>query len=572
MAKPEEKKQDAKQQRSRSNKGKGAKPKRGNSRKPQRTGEGSKPQRQGEEIVDTALDMEKSKSNPYSWYSKNAQFTTDAGNIAAAEPLGMLLKNDNGDVITIPGLMALHFIPTIGYSADLQSPFNRQVIRFRTFLRSIQRASEAYDSADIGMYMMTMDSAYMFWALMRRAYRVALLYTPMNKYYPRQLLAAMGFDPSIADQLADFRMYINKFALSLGAFAMPQDFDINARHMWMCEGLYLDAENTRAQTYLFVPELFWTYNNTVETGSQLEPIWWQQQNTDVVTLHTLDQVKQIGTSIITAFTNDSDTALISGDVYRAYNGRVRQLDEVGDMDQIAPIYDRTVLSQIENATIVGSPVISTMVITQDPSINGGAILFKPSFYCQSSFPASDSVTVYTAGSWAFKNRAVNFHEDSPTPEQAIEATRLTVSTTTPITDNQNVPVTVDIFGADIVVSKLIYRFNPVTYPAFNALIIKANDYYLYYSGSAEDSPRRLIARNSLSAMALETAFDWHPIAGVFESSYTGSAGSLSSDLLYYNGDVDNLTYVSAEKLALMHEAAMWSLFTIPDPDHVAVMG
>lgn len=545
-----------------------------NYRKPQRTGRGNKQDRRDEEIVDTALRGERSTSNPYSWYSKNAQFTADAGNLASALPLGALITNTNGDVITVPGIMALHFIPTIGYSADLSSPFNRQVIRFRTFLRSIQRASEAYDSADVGMYFMTMDSAYMYWSLMRRAYRCALLYTPMNKYYPRQLLAAMGFDPDdIQNNLAEFRMYINKFALSLSAFSMPESFDINSRHMWMCEGLYLDSDTTRAQTYLFVPSMFWTFNNTVETGSQLEPIWWQDQSSTSVTLHTLEQVQQIGNSIITAFNNDSDTALISGDIYRAYNGRIRKLAETAELEAIVPIFDKTVMMQIENATVVGSPVISTMKITQDPTVNGGAIMFQPSFYCQMKFTsASSGINYYSAGSWQFTDRAVNFHNDSPSPEEAIEATRLTVSRSTALGNNQNIPVNVDVFGADIVIAKFIYRFNPVTFPAYQALEIKSCDYQ--FVGFQDNVANPYITRNYMSAMCLETQFDWHPISGVFETlGTTGSTGSVSScDLVYYFGDVDNLTFVNIDKLKWMHEASMWSLFTIPDPDNVAVMG
>lgn len=524
----------------------------------------SKNQRRAKEIADSAVDM--SKTNDFNWYNAFPQFTKDAGSLAFGIPLGQPIVKANGDYMFIPGIMSLQFYPGIGYSKDMSSPINRSAVRFYTYLRNIQKAAAKYDSADVMMYLMALDSCYMFHSLMRRAYGAAQLFTPVNKYYPKQILSLMGFDPSIADDLAAFRAYINQFAISLGSYTVPGNIDIFNRHQWMCEGLYLDGVGEKAQTYMFVPEGFWKFNNTVTTGSQLDFVPWMAQDTNTTTLHTLSQVQAIGKSLINAILNDEDTGNISGDIYSAWgpNG-VKKMVETPEGLQVIPVYDETVLSQIENATIMGVYSSSyTPVISQSPEVGNGAIIYTPKFK-----GVTDAKTAYVNGSsspsgaslygqplFTAPGAFLNMHVSQPTPEQVIEATRLMVDVNTGMgVTTSHEDISPSTMGADVVSRTKIGVFDYTTGNTIGmrTIVHTSNGIYMGDGGP------------SIEYLALNTVFDWSPMQWVYKLTQNGESGNwiYGIDINRPGADIDNLTYVSATQLEMMHEAVMLSLFNIP---------
>lgn len=532
----------------------------GKGRKPMRTGTGNKNQRRDEEMVDTALKQYKSTSNPYAWYANFPNYAKDVATIAFGLPLGQPLNIGRGDVITAGGVMNLWFCPSIGYSSDLTSPINRQATRFYTYLRSIQRAASSYDSADVMMYMIAMDSLYTYWAYLRRAYGVAQLFTPTNKYYPRRLLQAMGIDPSIANNLADFRAFINRFALNIGRFAMPKNFDIIQRHMWMTSGLYVDSQTTRAQTYMFTPSILFKYNNTVTTGSQLEGQALASFTTTPVS-RDLTSLIAYANILLNAVENDEDTMNISGDIYRAYGpGGLMTVEETPDNYAIVPIYDETVLSQIENAVIAGYPAATTSsseltmpVITQDPSVNGGAIIFTPTVRSRPTVIGSNAGANIPV---LYDKSVINMHMDSPTPEQVMEATRLVVSanTTASLIGAGDTSVALTACGTDIINYVEIAVFNPDNPAAVRLLNFNTNT--IWY----ELSTGTIANTAGFDLMGIINQFDWAPM--LYLASYSGTTGNVTQ----IEADIDNITALSYQQLGYIHEAALLSVLDIQAPD------
>lgn len=523
-------------------------------------GNSTRNQRREKEAIDSMVHV--SESNPFAWYDKNSQFTKDAAALPFGTPLGANILVGSSDHVTMAGVMRISYYPTVGYSKDLTSPINRQSFKLYNHLRGIMKAAAAYDAADIMMYLMAADSMFSFWALMRRAYGVAQLYTPLNRYYPRLLLAAMGFDPSIANNLAEFRAYINKFALSLGSFVVPESFDITARHMWMNSGLYLDSETTRAQTYVFCPNNFWIFDNTVTTGSQLKPAYWQVQGANTPTLHNLSDIQAFGDAMLNAVINDQDSIMISGDLSRAYEGRNRKLEMTEEGYVVLPIFDRTVLSQIENATICGDVVDATPTnfrITQDPSVNNGAIIFRPYFKVGEIQNTSGSRFWYPE--MTLTNRVLNIHSDSPNTEQVMEATRLMAAVSSPLDDSftESTPFQLDVIPADVVSGIWIFRYNPDTYPAYNTLAIKRQNMCFTNGGNGLLGTTALLSY--FQSEVLKRQFDWAPLTYIYQ--YVSD--TLALNLLDISGEIDNLTIIDAQQLQNLHEAAMWSLFTIDQP-------
>lgn len=510
----------------------------------------TKGQRQAKEVEDTAFEM--SKSNPSLWYKRFPQFMKDAATLPFSQPLGQLvdyLNNTNnvnikGAIVAVPGVKVLTFAPSIGWSEDNTSPINRSATRFFTYLRNIQKAAARYDSQDVMMYMMALDGCYTFYHLMRRAYGAAKLWSPVNKYYPKAILVGSGFSTDLLDNLAEFRAYINKFALNLGQFTTPKDFELTSRHEWMCEGLYYDSNNTKAQTYMFAPQGFWIYDNTVATGSQLAWEDWLGTAANP-TLHDLDSIKAFGNKLIANLVGDEDTGFISGDIYAAYgpNGS-KQLEETPENYGILPMYDMTVLSQIENATLLGGWGYQyTPVISQDPSVNSGAIIFKPKF---SSY--------YVAAASGFANlqyqlaNVINLHIDSPTPDDVVEATRLMCGA--PTAASLRAPAaTSGALELHALPADLIFTMQTITINPATDKLVKSVVY------------TNVVTKNSADIVEVTLQngqFDHAPMLRAFNPAENGNYTFAG-----FFGDVDNITVLPDWQLTNMHEAAMLSLFDIP---------
>lgn len=524
-----------------------------------------KPQRQAAEIADTAMEM--SKSNPYAWYANFPNYADDVAKLAFGVPVGQAVYVQGNDWVASDGIMGLYFTPSIGISKDNTSAVNRQATRIFTYLRSIQRSAANYDSADLMMYLLGIDSLYMYWAMLRRIYGVAQLFTPTNKYYPKRILNAMYVDPSIINNLADFRAYINRFALNVGRFAMPKDFDITARHMWMCEGLYLDSNTRRAQTYLFMPMYFYQWDNTVTEGSKLSG----QLFVDYVGLTggsgtpwTFEKLVEFGEKLLDNFNNDDDTMRISGDLYRAYEGNLMAVEETPANYAIAPVYDETVLSQIENITIGGffragaSNTSAVPEITQDPSVNNGAIIFNPYLSFGGNLNIGDITSPLYARNYAAytQNAVLNSHKDAPTSEDVMEMTRLQTRmapTSAPWTSVVNVGTEVGIANADIVnfVALIVpARGNTAGYSILNTL---TNTIWCKSDGTPYEA-------NAASLLAHFMQFDWAPL--LYIVLYSGGS---SADLQSIGADLDNFTVASYDQLKNISDAAMLSLLDSPAP-------
>lgn len=513
----------------------------------------TKSERRAKEAEDTVAKM--SKENPYEWHSKFKTFSDDAANFPFATPLARSLGFGDDRIVT-PGVMEIRFIPTIGYSADQRSPINRSASRFRTYLRSVQKASADYDSADIMIILMAVDSLLMFHQMCTRAYDVCQLYTPVNKYYPDSLLLAMGIDPSIKYDLSRFRLFINQLGINLTRFIMPDNFDINYRHQWMCEGLYLDADNERAQTYLFVPEGFWQYSNTGATGSKLIwKSWFKSPNTT-----DLDGIIQFATSMLNALSNDDDVDIINGDLYSAYGSAgTKGIKQVADLETVIPVYDPVVLSMIENATLVGgfSPTY-TPEITQDPSVNGNGLIFQPTFAGNTTFAYAKDAANYFPN--VFFNRAgapglvMNMHLTSPSSEAVMEASRLMVCSTTAggPASTAGAEFSPDVFGSDVACSMNIWYYSTIS------------GNLVSYRIGTNGVPRTMgeaggLTPNLTQMFGFVMPFDWAP----FLWGYTLNNNN-QVNIEEALGDLDNATFIAASQLNNVHEASLLSLFDVPE--------
>ena len=479
-----------------------------------------------------------SKSNPVSYYTKFNTFAKDAANLPFSLPVGAPVPLDctvNGKNFTttlyVPGVMRLAYMPTIGVSNDFTSPINRSSIRFYTYMRSNQKASASYDHQDITMMMTAMDSCYMFHAMCRRLYGIVRDFTPVNLYYAKALCGACGaIYGDLIDNLQDFRAWINQFAYNLGQYAMPRGMTFFERHQWMAEGIYVDSHTEKAQTYIFVPDGFWRYDNTVTTGSQCVYEPFLERGTSAPKQYTVKMLMEFGDKLLNAISNEADFAVISGDIYNFYGGDVYQLPYVDENYQVLPAYDEVVLSQIENATIFGVNG-QGLAITQNPAVNQGAIIFAPDMMEYSHHLPT----------------MLNMHKDHPTSDDVIEATRLV---TVCSADGKVVTC-----GTEIIVQANVFTVNPAT-GNFRSNPITTN--FTHINTSESSTYNDMIGR--MLDILLMAQFQHAPQYMVTHESTKEGVTTYTLDGTSW--DVDNMQTVPTSYLQNINMACLLSQFEV----------
>lgn len=525
------------------------------------SGQGRKPNarkpynRKSRNRIDDATSA-KSSTNDVSWYTKYDQLAHDAANLPFAQPVGAPYRiNGNmhsatgrqsySGIAIEPGIMRLVFSPTPGISLDYSSPLNRSSINFMARIRSQLKLNNSYDHQDLTAVMLAIDSAIMFHSLGRRIYAMLRNMTPVNRYYPIGILTASGINPvQLQTTIQDFRAYLNNFAVLIEAYALPSEVALFKRHSWMCEGLYVDSPSTRAQTYMFVPHGFWVLDNTAEVGSSLNFIEWLNGPQDT-TLKSVQQYMQIGNQIIQGLSNDTDIADIAGDLYNFYgSGAMYKLPYVEEGYAISPSYDEKVLSQIENATIVGDFAADyTPYITQSAEVNKGALLFDPVLQPSAAGTRSSDYVATTR---------LNMHKDSPSSDDVLEATRLVA-----VWDLDRPGTTAGTFHLRTCTTELLHWVNIFSISLTTPSSFRVNDVasMVMFLDAGEDVVT--LGRQLRDILDIHQ-FDWAPRVEVF----VPESGTALPDYVNDTWDTDNMTVVPSDYIENIHMATLFSLLRI----------
>lgn len=497
-----------------------------------------------------------SKDNDPSWYALNPQLLKDTASFPYAWPLGNRLNlGKYADYInegSVPGVLVMNWVPTIGYSDGGTSPVNVASINTYTKVRHDNSGHANYDHADYMMYLLAMDSVYAYHSWMRRLYGVMLTYSNTNRYYPRAIVKAMGVDfDYLQRNLADFRQYINTYAIKASALAVPAKMSYMTKHYWMSEGLYYDSQQDKPQTYLFNPLGFYkfalTAGDTPHGILQFEPMFYTGkpgQNQVMYTgatvpdndTWTLSDIVHYGDGLLAPIISDEDFGIMSGDTLKSFGvGGCYTLPFTEETYTVVPSYSEEVLDQIQNATFIGMPVIDTMTIDQDVSIGAGWIKADPKF-THPWVKAPNNAEL--PGQNAFLiDRFLTFEHGDIKPEQTMEASRWT-NISTQVTETNTREYRVPTMGSEVMCVGNIGWFNsdggvdPTFEIRFSDNIYVSMNVDVGHdltidttNGSVLDAIDNLIASiqsgigNTALLTQMLTVFDRHP--AVYLSSYLG---------------------------------------------------
>lgn len=388
----------------------------------------------------------KSKSNDWRWYALNEQLLVDSASYPFTYPLGNPINYGpsglDANNWAIPGICTIDITPTPGYSMDPNSPVNICARKQYSDIRKANSGSANYDSPDLMIYYLALDSMYMMLSYFKRVYGVMMTYNPVNRYAPKAIVESMGIDfDDIANNLADYRAMLNTYIIKTSSMSIPNNMSYMAKHRWMFEGIYKDQDINKAQLYLYKPHGYFVYDLDDDSAGMLRFYKYGYTKGGAargkLTVAKIDELlAEIIDPILYGY-GAQDFNIMSGDIIKAY-GRENCLtmEQIPIEYAVLPAYDEEVLDQIQNLTLCGTlnlssdtnlPSDAVQNIVQDST--KGYLKYSPWFMNRVPFsgnPVRPATVTTIAGDNCFTaDKIITFDRDVVKPEHTMVASRLT---------------------------------------------------------------------------------------------------------------------------------------------------
>lgn len=508
-----------------------------------------------------------SRRNELAWYNQNPLLTKAAASVPFPYRAGMAIPNpwgttymgsktaygSNRDMDSIPGLMAIRWIPSAGYSNTVTSPISMAARDLYSKIRSAFSGSVQVDAPDLIIHLLAMDSVYSYIEFLKRVYKIVNTFTPHNLLTPELMLRSMGFgDKQIAELKANkYKLYgaINELVLMTNKFNVPDVLPLFARHSWMNSRVYSDANTLNSQLYMFY-QLDYLRFDVDEQGAG--GLWTQTLNLSPPA-SIVDYLFNFGNAMLQHLSDWDDAYIINGYIQRAFgDGPMIKIEPLVDINaKLEIVYDEVVLSQIENLNVAptlieGNNAGIVTSITQQAQSNV--------VYAKTEVPNSKDVNMYyTRPSFI----SINSRYDTPSEGDVVEATRLKTvwNSVGSSTENAYAAVcgTEVITKIDMVHYVYDVRGNQVveSIPFTNLIVMLSN--VNSDTGSVSVSAMQQFIRG----VGILSTFDWHPIVPV-GTAFTASGASVADT--YTCGDVHNMTSITERQLAEINKICLYSEF------------
>lgn len=499
-------------------------------------GKGNKSKRQNYDFRKEKREEAPSKDgfNSPEWYAASPQLLVDAASLAYSEPVGTKIDVepagrtfwcDTTYNASVPGVCTLSWIPAVGISNSESSALNIATRNIYSYVRHANAGHTNYNSPDLMIYLLCMDSVYSYFAWMVRLYGVLRSYNIKSRYMPKILVESMNvnFD-QLNTSLADFRYYINSFAVKAGSLCTPATMSYNARHIWMNSHVYLDDLSAKGQLYLFNQQAYWKYSATADpNGGRAETFYFPTGVTPV----DLPKIINFGNTLLEPLLADEDMGIMSGDILKAFgDSNLVRLATIPEDYFVIPEYNEEVLSQIKNATVIGKPISRSDL---DVFQSNNVLYFDPSF---------DTNGV------DFKRVMFTLHKDDPTPSDTMVASRLTNILLGQADSDE---LYLESCGSEFISQMHIWDIDQAGITR-SALLEYAH---------LVDLTQPELGAITLRTLSKLEKFNEHPQVIIYAED---------GDKMRYCGtyfDVNNYTLLSSYELGKMHNTAILSEFAVP---------
>lgn len=534
------------------------------------------------------------KSNDPKWYANSPELLRSAASLPFSPVTGRNLEFNasasvGGTPNSVPGILAMYWSPAI--PTNYGNAIDQAANSIYSYTVHANSRTTKYDAPDELLLIIAGAQLFSALAFGIRAYGIMRRYYQQESYTPNGLLSAMGFDPQdLQSNYSKMWFQLNELIARSQQIWIPNTMPVIERWFWMNSNMYRDGDSVKAQYYLYVPTVFYQLVETDPSGTMLQPIQWYTPNnyatlnttvsTPITTrwgvqipqtsastgqLRTWNDYITIVNQLFSSLLNSQDRGIIFGDILKAYGAdRLYSVSSLNVDYTVEPVYDREVLTQIENlSTFAFEP--GNIKQTENghlyqmfdkPVGNPG---WRQNTSCTFSGP---------------RQQVLNFHQrEVPSPEQIMVATRMK---TMGIAVNQLVsggsayaPATcgTEVCTGLVMVSN-IWNNNVPTL---------CMTYFSQYFGSwseinstgNEIKFSMEIGGNIVWMLTQYLAFDWAPWIyriAPFEWGKTpndGASATIYDQTVYTYGDWDNYTVIDEELLNKLNITAIYSEYGVP---------
>lgn len=503
--------------------------------------------------------------NDISWYSKNPELLKSASSFFAGEVTGeRLFPQGSVTEATVPGVMVLNWIPELGGS-NTSNMLDSAAESLYSFVVHANSRNTSYTSSDLMMAVLAGANVFAAITNAIRVYGIIKMYDARNQYLPNAILTGMNLDADdFRAHLSDMWFQINNWITQSRQIWIPDVFPLIKRWMWLSQHVFMDGENMKSQFYVFQQRAYLAFSETGhDTGTSLQwangsslQDWpdnpsgntitdFQYAATTIVDSGAIkwSQFSALITQLIDCLVMSEDRGVMMGDILKAYGpDKILALNPIPADYITVPTYNREVLMQIENASIV--PYIYNYV----GQPNAGKIRCIVNTVRTGALQATLLMP---------ERRIVNFHGSSePTPEDIVHATRLMVmGTELHGTTGSAIPYA-ECFCTEIVTQMSMVTLNNVTTSGkYQINVLPAQ----YAKGTS-------ISQLSYYA---EVVFDWSPwlYSIVIPNNLTWATipapGTYTFEVSAAVGDYSNYMVISIDMLRKLHAVCLASELDIP---------
>lgn len=520
-------------------------------------------------------------TNDPAYYSKYPELLEASANLNYSDPYGKTFYWDkyttasgspSSDANTIagaiPGVLAVCTKPSFGYNDNQLSPVNVAANALYVNLRYKVSGRKNYDPVDLMMYMGAISELYSFVNFAARAYAMAFTASQTNFYIMDGIARATGLDLSdIRKNLANFRFWLNSFIERVSAYAIPAGITYFDKKVDQYTYIYIENndKNIKDQLYINYPHGFFRFDLDDSGSGMLKyrPIGYG--------ILTVNDIINIGEDLMQTVWGDEDFGLISGDIIKAYEGKIVGLSKIESDVQLTPVYDEMYLLQLKNATLVGPSLDNTSMVgfsftytgtdgTQRSTAFGNVVQNdKGLLLSQNCVTYNDDPRNQANATYAHTAKLISQIAPNPGLGDNIEATRMMVRVQKILGSNSGNDLTCYAIetGAYIIADTRIaqYRGAPgdrrPSVSLFNGPTVNVQDLTSW-------------TKNLHWFMFL--SFRFAPM--LFQTNWNGPTYSPSQAYTYPMCNIDNYTFVDSDTLAKMHDCAWLSMFHV---DGVAIV-
>lgn len=472
------------------------------------------------------------RSNDVSWYARNAELLRSAASIPFSTTIGMPLDFDR--TTSVPGVMTLQWCPIVGGAYN--APLNQAARSLYSYLVHANSRNYSYNDPDLMIMIMAGANVFSAYALGVRAYGTMRRFSQLDYYTPEALVTAQGFNyEDLKKNLSRMWFDLNELSARLTQIWVPNTLPVFNRWFWLNSNIYKDGDSAKSQYYQFVQSQFYQYIAPASGGAgKLQPYIWVSGASKS---NTWDEYMNMMNSLLDTLLSSEDRGIIFGDILNAYGAdKIFAVNAISSDYMVEPVYDKEVLTQIENATVTrwrpANVEQDTVTNTLVQRWNTGATLDN--------------------GYFAPSVQVLNFHQiEPPTPEQIMVATRLKVAGcyTVNYTGGSTtvLELSPDAYGTEIIVGVTVVNYNWTGGT-------KSMNYLLVTTDLLKPQSDTI---NTLSVYRW-SAFDWAPwiyMTGTVTQP-TSADQHIEIKATRALGDWDNYTFISVAELNKMHTTAI----------------